>query len=104
MEKFTILTRAKAPLGGERSEAMTGVVASGNLEILFERAEDPLAVTVEVMTASHGYQPVWDAVIRDFVERASPGGVHISIHDNGARPDTVLLRLMQGARLMEVSS
>ncbi|MBO1325424.1 malonate decarboxylase acyl carrier protein [Acetobacter sp. TBRC 12305] len=104
MEKFTIQAQAKEPLGGERSEAVTGVVASGNLEILFERNKDSLVVTVEVMTASHGYKPVWDAVIRDFVERVSPGGMHISIHDNGARPDTVLLRLMQGARLMEAQS
>ncbi|MCX2563065.1 malonate decarboxylase acyl carrier protein [Acetobacter thailandicus] len=104
MEKFTIYTQAKSSLGGKRSDTLTGVVASGNLEILFERKGEPLAVIVEVMTASHGYQHVWEAVIKDFVARVSPGGMYISIHDNGARPDTVLLRLMQGARLMEARS
>ncbi|MFS8371672.1 malonate decarboxylase acyl carrier protein [Acetobacter indonesiensis] len=101
MEKFTIQVQAKTTLGGKSPHALTGVVASGNLEILFERKEESVMVTVEVMTASHGYKPVWEAVIKDFVERASPGGMHIAIHDNGARPDTVLLRLMQGARIME---
>lgn len=104
MEKFTIHARAKATLSGKSANAITGVVASGNLEILFERKGDSLDVTVDVMTASHGYQPVWEAVIKDFVERVSPGGMHIAIHDNGARPDTVLLRLMQGTRLMEAQS
>ncbi|MCG4272526.1 malonate decarboxylase acyl carrier protein [Acetobacter senegalensis] len=104
MEKFTIHAQAKAVLRGKSSNAFTGVVASGNLEILFERKDNSLDVTVEVMTASHGYQVVWEAVIKDFVDRTSPGGVHIAIHDNGARPDTVLLRLMQGARLMGAQS
>ena len=79
-------------------------MAPVNLEILFEREGEALAVIVEVMQASHGYQHVWEAVIKDFVERVSPGGMYISIHDNDARPDPVLLRLMQGARLMEARS
>jgi len=39
--------------------------------------------------------------VADFVARAQPGGVRISINDGGARPDTVSLRLLQGARLLE---
>ena len=46
---------------------------------------------------------VWEAVVADFVERASPGGLRISINDGGARPDTVALRLMQGVRMMEAA-
>ena len=48
-----------------------------------------------------GYAAVWEAVVADFVARAQPGGLRISINDGGARPDTVSLRLLQGARLME---
>ena len=44
---------------------------------------------------------VWEAVVADFVARAQPGGLRITINDGGARPDTVSLRLLQGARLME---
>jgi len=40
-------------------------------------------------------------VIEEFFERSAPGGLRFSINDGGARPDTVMLRLMQGVRLME---
>jgi malonate decarboxylase delta subunit len=44
---------------------------------------------------------VWEAVVADFVERRSPGGLRLSINDGGARPDTVALRLAQAVRLIE---
>jgi malonate decarboxylase delta subunit len=56
---------------------------------------------VQIVTPIAGFDEVWAAVIADFVERYSPGGIRISINDAGARPDTVALRLAQGARLME---
>ncbi len=40
-------------------------------------------------TAAHGFAGVWAAVVADFVERQSPGGLKFSINDGGARPDTV---------------
>ncbi len=42
-----------------------------------------------------GFGEVWKAVVADFVERHSPGGLKFSINDGGARPDTVSLRLAQ---------
>jgi malonate decarboxylase delta subunit len=48
-----------------------------------------------------GFRGIWEAVIQEFFERSSPGGLRFSINDGGARPDTVTLRLMQSARLME---
>ena len=56
-------------------------------------------MTIE--TPISGYGEVWAAVVADFVARSQPGGIRISINDGGARPDTVSLRLLQGARLME---
>ncbi len=47
---------------------------------------------------------VWEAVIQEFFERGSPGGLRFSINDGGARPDTVTLRLMQSAQLMETEA
>ena len=47
----------------------------------------------------HGW--FWSAVIGDFVERYSPGGLKFSINDGGARPDIVSLRLAQAVRLIE---
>jgi malonate decarboxylase delta subunit len=88
-------------LAGVRRQALIGVVASGNLEALFERVLGDRECQIDILTSISGYAEVWSAVIADFVERYSPGGIRISIHDSGARPDTVALRLAQGARLMQ---
>jgi malonate decarboxylase delta subunit len=100
METLSFQHQAARRLSGERRQALLGVVASGNLEALFERSLGGLECRVDVLTSVAGYAEVWSAVIADFVERYSPGGLRISIHDGGARPDTVALRLAQGVRLM----
>jgi malonate decarboxylase delta subunit len=102
METLTFRYATTQTLPGSRPSAITGVVASGNLEVLLERALAPDACTVEIETPINGYGDVWEAVVADFVARAQPGGIRITINDGGARPDTVSLRLLQGARLMEV--
>jgi len=81
--------------------AIVGVVASGNLEVLVERVLPDHECLVEIRTAAEGFGEVWKAVVADFIERYSPGGLKFSINDGGARPDAVLLRLAQAARLME---
>lgn len=101
METLTFEHQAARRLSGARRQALLGVVASGNLEALFERSLGGVQCRIEVLTSIAGFGEVWAAVIADFVERYSPGGLHIRIHDGGARPDTVALRLAQGARVME---
>ena len=101
METLTFHHTTGKPLPGSKPQAITGVVASGNLEVLLERVLPPGSCEVAIETPIAGYGAVWEAVIADFVARAQPGGVRISINDGGARPDTVSLRLLQGARLME---
>jgi malonate decarboxylase delta subunit len=81
--------------------AIVGVVASGNLEVLLERVLDGTACEVNIKTPVEGFEEIWRAVVADFIERYSPGGLKISLNDLGARPDTVSLRLAQGVRLME---
>ncbi len=56
---------------------------------------------VDIATAVNGFRSIWEAVIQEFFERSSPGGLQFSINDGGARPDTVTLRLMQSVQLME---
>jgi malonate decarboxylase delta subunit len=92
---------AKRRLSGNKDQAIIGVVASGNLEVLLERVLPDTACEVDIATPLSGYDETWKAVVAEFVERASPGGLRISINDGGARPDTVYLRLMQGSALME---
>jgi malonate decarboxylase delta subunit len=101
MEKLSFELAAPTPAGGTRAQAIVGVVASGNLEVLLERVLPPDACTVDVATAAHGFGAVWKAVVSDFVARRAAGGLRISINDGGARPDMVALRLAQGVRLIE---
>jgi malonate decarboxylase delta subunit len=101
MEKLSFKLNAPKSAGGSRAQAIVGVVASGNLEVLLERASPADICTIEIATAVHGFGPVWEAVFRDFVARRAAGGLRISVNDGGARPDTVALRLAQGVRMIE---
>ena len=101
MEKLTYRLDAPTAAGGTRSQAIIGVVASGNLEVLLERTLPGDTCSVEIATSAHGFGEVWQAVVTDFVARRAAGGLRISINDGGARPDTVALRLAQGVRLIE---
>lgn len=101
MQTLQIESQAARRVGGNRMFAIVGVVASGNLEILLERALDGTACEVNIKTPVEGFEEIWRAVVADFIERYSPGGLRISLNDLGARPDTVSLRLAQGVRLME---
>ena len=101
MVSLKVKHKAKHRLAGNKETAIIGVVASGNLEVLLERVPAGHECEVEINTPVRGFDDTWKAVVADFVERASPGGLRISINDGGARPDTVHLRLMQGSALME---
>ena len=101
MEQFQVRGTAKGHAGGDRPQAITGVNASGNLEIMVERVLPDRECLVDVKTAVTGFRPIWQAVIQEFFERSSPGGLRFSINDGGARPDTVTLRLMQSVQLIE---
>ena len=103
MEQFQVRGTAARRAPGTRREAIVGVNASGNLEVLVERVLVDSECLVEVSTAIVGFRDLWQAVIEDFFARNSPGGLRFSINDGGARPDVVTLRLMQGARLMEAA-
>jgi malonate decarboxylase delta subunit len=101
MEKLSFRLSASERAGGTRAQAIVGVVASGNLEVLLERALPADICTIDIATAAHGFGAVWEAVVRDIVAHRSAGGLRISINDGGARPDTVALRLAQGIRKIE---
>ena len=81
---------------GRFATVLVGVVGSGNLEVMFEPASDPVC-RFSVQTSARGFGPIWEAVFRDFHERHSLAGVAIAIHDMGATPAVVSLRLAQAA-------
>jgi malonate decarboxylase delta subunit len=101
MENLTYRHQAARRAAGSKPMAIVGVVTSGNLEVMVERCLPDLKCQVEIATSAEGFGNLWEAVVADFVERRSPGGLKFSINDGGARPDTVALRLAQAARLIE---
>ena len=74
--------------------ALVGVVASGNLEVLLESVQEATCRIV-VDTSARGFGAIWEAVLRDFHARHGIAGVAVSIHDMGATPAVVSLRLDQ---------
>jgi len=76
---------------------LVGVVASGNLEVLIERAPLGGACEVEINTSARGFGEVWKAVVGDFFARHPLADVRISVNDFGATPAVVSLRLDQAA-------
>ncbi|WP_394837939.1 malonate decarboxylase subunit delta [Pendulispora rubella] len=93
METLTFKYPAASPKDGVR--AHVGVVGSGDLEILFEPCENDHS-EVTVLTSVDGYGEVWKHVLERFFARYT-SAVRIEIHDFGATPGVVLLRLEQAA-------
>ena len=80
-----------------REHALAGVVGSGNLEVLLERAELGGTCKAIVNTSVDGYEKLWERVLADFVARHRFADLCISINDGGATPAVVTLRLEQAA-------
>lgn len=78
-----------------RDSVLVGVVSSGNLEVLVERASLAGGCRVIVDTSINGYGAIWQAVFADFVKRYLPRDILVSINDAGAAPAVVSLRLDQ---------
>ncbi len=79
--------------------AHVGVVGSNDLEVLLE----PLAgdhAQVTVLTSVDGFRDHWSAVLQRFFSTYD-GTARIQIHDAGATPGSVLLRLWQAVEVSE---
>jgi malonate decarboxylase delta subunit len=97
MERIELeLASARPPAAGG-GPVVVGVVASGNLEVLVERAEPADRCRFEVSTSAAGFGEVWRAVLADFAARRAVGGLAFSVNDAGATPAVVTLRLEQAA-------
>ncbi|MCP1291928.1 malonate decarboxylase subunit delta [Chromobacterium sp. S0633] len=92
MERYTFSYPATANHGLRR--ALAGVVGSGDLEVLLEPAPSGDTL-VTVSTALAGTEQIWWRVLeRVFAETAWPP-VRLDIHDFGASPGVIRLRLEQ---------
>jgi malonate decarboxylase acyl carrier protein len=85
------------PPAARGAAVVVGVVASGNLEVLVERAGPPDRCRFDVSTSVNGFVQVWRAVLADFAARRPMGGLSFSVNDAGATPAVVTLRLEQAA-------
>jgi malonate decarboxylase delta subunit len=85
---------------GAFAPVLVGVVASGNLEVLVEPAAGAECV-YRIETSARGFGAIWEAVVRDFHERHRIAGAAVSIHDMGATPAVVSLRLEQAANSLK---
>jgi malonate decarboxylase delta subunit len=80
-------------------KAHTGVVGSGDLEVLLEPAPDNIA-KVSIRTSVDGFSKAWKAVLDRFFSNYE-GAVRIQINDAGATPGNVQLRLAQAVEVSE---
>ncbi len=97
MEKFSQSYPSK-PLAWPASKpwSLAGVVGSGNLEVLLEPDPSaPQSATFSVETPIPGYRDSWLAALEDFASHYALGGTKATIHDQGAPPVVVKLRLRQ---------
>ncbi|ATB40935.1 malonate decarboxylase subunit delta [Cystobacter fuscus] len=100
METLRFTYQGGRPATGKAPE-ISGVLGSGNLEVLVEPADLGGALHVEVLTAAVGFGRIWQAVMDDFFARWPLGDVRISINDAGATPAVVSLRLDQALEAFE---
>ena len=77
----------------------SGVVGSGDMEVLMEHRPQNGKVTAKVVTPVTGFDLVWEKVLYKFVNESKIGDLHLEINDNNATPFIVSMRLKQA--LME---
>lgn len=73
----------------------SGVVGSGDMEVLLEHKKQNGKVTVKVVTPVTGFNEVWEKVLEKFVAESKIGDLHLEINDNNATPFIVSMRLKQ---------
>lgn len=74
--------------------ALVGCVGSGDLEILMEPSSSNVT-TIEVITSVDGSEQRWKNLFERIFSESKQCAVNIEIHDFGATPGVVRLRLEQ---------
>jgi malonate decarboxylase delta subunit len=88
-------TAGRKPAG----PVLVGVLGSGNLEILIEIHGNEREARFNVDTSLAGFDDTWRAVVSEFAARFPVGGLSFSMHDHGANPAVVFLRLIQALEI-----
>lgn len=77
-----------------RGRALVGCVGSGDLEVLLEPAPAG-KLTIQVQTSVNGSAARWQHLFERMFDSQRPPALLIDIHDFGATPGVVRLRLEQ---------
>ncbi len=78
-----------------RGRALVGCVGSGDLEVLLEPGTSG-SLSITVVTSVNGSGPRWQQLFQRLFDGQTPPALNIDIHDFGATPGVVRLRLEQG--------
>ncbi|RRV04893.1 malonate decarboxylase subunit delta [Pseudomonas sp. v388] len=78
-----------------RNRALVGCVGSGDLEVLIEPGQ-PGKLAISVVTSVNGASLRWKHLFERMFNEQTPPACSIEIHDFGATPGVVRLRLEQG--------
>ncbi len=76
--------------------AHSGVVGSGDMEIILSQKDLAGKVDVKIVTPVKGFDHIWEKVITKFVTENQLSDVSIEINDNNATPYIASMRLKQG--------
>lgn len=72
-----------------------GVTGSGDLEVMFTKADLGGKVKAKVCTPVVGFDAVWEKMLGKFVNDTGVGNIVIEINDDNATPIVVYMRLRQ---------
>ncbi|WP_427313225.1 malonate decarboxylase subunit delta [Cupriavidus sp. H39] len=99
MEQLRFEFPAGQPATGR---VLVGVVGSGDLEVVVEPGQRG-KTTVEVTTSVNGYGRVWDAQLSRVFATEPRASMQIRIHDFGATPGVVGMRLAEAFEALGAS-
>jgi len=91
MHTLTLHFPATRPL---LERAQVGCVGSGDLEVLLQPADDQ-QLTVEITSSADGQSARWQTVLERLFSAREVPQAHLCIHDFGATPGVVRLRIEQ---------
>ena len=77
-----------------RGRALVGCVGSGDLEVLLEPGL-PGKLSIQVVTSVNGSSSRWQYLFERMFSEQLPPALQVDIHDFGASPGVVRLRLEQ---------
>lgn len=91
------------PAGAPASQrVLVGVVGSGDLEVMIEPG-DAGKTSIQVTTSVDGYGRVWDAQLTRVFNAEPRAAMRIRIHDFGATPGVVGMRLAEAFEALDDS-